>query len=312
MNSCCLDKINILLTRSMLEKDINYIKSGLDREIPGRYELVIPSSFDDGVLAEAAKTANVLLGPYISENILKNASELMLIQIPWTGLDTFNFSAVQSSDVLVCNTHSNSTAVAEMGISLLLDVLKKISYHDRKMRIGNWNRDGKDLDLTSKQLSDLTVCVLGCGNIGYKIAKIVNAFGSQVIAVDNNRKSDSVIGTVYSSDKMTDAIKSADVIISALPLTCETRGIINSDMIDNMKEGVVIINVSRAEIIVEDALYSALCSGKVAGFASDVWWQTPKRGESESFPSAKFEFWKMHNVVMSPHRAGFKPMSKDN
>ena len=72
-----------------------------------------------------------------------------------------------------------------------------------------------------------------------------------------------------------------------------------------MKDGVVFVNMSRATVVDEDAAWDGLMSGKIGAFGSDVWWNAPKRGESQSYPSAKHEFWKLDNVVMSPHRAGF-------
>ena len=97
----------------------------------------------------------------------------------------------------------------------------------------------------------------------------------------------------------------ADAIVCTLPLTDSTRGFINDEMFAVMKDGVVFVNMSRAAVVDEDAAWDALQSGKIGAFGSDVWWNAPKRGESQSYPSAKHEFWKLDNVVMSPHRAGF-------
>ena len=80
---------------------------------------------------------------------------------------------------------------------------------------------------------------------------------------------------------------------------------INDDMFSVMKDGVVFVNMSRAAVVDEDAAWIALQNGKLGAFGSDVWWNAPKRGESQSYPSAKHEFWKLDNVLMSPHRAGF-------
>ena len=72
-----------------------------------------------------------------------------------------------------------------------------------------------------------------------------------------------------------------------------------------MKDGVVFVNMSCAAVVDENAAWDALQSGKIGAFGSDVWWNAPKRGESQSYPSAKHEFWTLDIVVMSPHRAGF-------
>lgn len=297
--------MKILLTRSMVSGDIKYIRDGLDKEIAGQYELVIPDEFtEDGICVEAAD-ADVLLGPFVTKKMLEQAKQLKLIQVPWTGMDTFDFSSVQGSAVPVCNTHSNADSVAEIGVTMVLDLLKKVSYHDRKMRIGNWNRDQNPLDLKAKMVSKQTVCILGFGNIGSRIGKLISAFGADVIAVDDRALADRIASEVYRSNQIREAVRRADVIVCTLPLTDATRGIIDDEMFDSMKDGAVFVNMSRAAVVDEDAAWSALMSGKLGAFGSDVWWNAPKRGETESYPSTKHEFWKLENVLMSPHRAGF-------
>jgi D-3-phosphoglycerate dehydrogenase len=290
-------KMKILLTRSMLSSDIEYIKDS--------YTIKEPATFTEEVILKEAIDADVLLGPYVTKQILKNAKNLKLIQIPWTGMDTFNFEAVRGFAVPVCNTHSNADSVAEMGVSILLDLIKKISYHDRKMRYGNWNRNQEPLDLKSKMLSKQTVCILGCGAIGYKIAKLVFAFGANIIAVDEHRQPSEVVSEVYSSNDISIALSKATIVISSLPLTRSTRNMINSEIVSKMIDGVIIVNMSRSAVMDEDAIYEGLVSGKISGFGADVWWNTPRRGESESYPSTHNKFWCFDNVVMSPHRAGF-------
>ena len=300
MNLC-----RILLTRSMLPVDLKYIRDGLDRLVPERYELLVPQTFDEDTLCGMAADADMLLGPFVSERLLKAAPKLRLIQVPWTGMDTFNFAAVQDSEVPICNTHSNADAVAELALALTLDLAKKLSYHDRKMRCGNWNRDQQPLNLKSAMLRGSTVCVLGLGNIGGRIAALFNAFGCTVYGTSDHRTADGIIDRVFPQAEMLNAAKEADIIICALPLTPETRGKISRGFLAALKPGALLVNVSRAAVIDEDALYEAITDGQIGGFAADVWWNAPKRGESESWPSTHNEFQKMDKVVMSPHRAGF-------
>lgn len=300
-----MKRMKLLLTRSMLQKDIDYIRSGLDKKIAGKYELIVPRDFSESTLVEEAVDADVLLGPYVTERMVACAKNLKLIQIPWTGMDTFDFSAVQNCQVPVCNTHSNANAVCELGLALTLDLLKKVSFHDRKMRIGNWNREQSPLDLTSRMLSEQTVCILGYGNIGRRMGRLLSAFGSTIIAVDAANVEDEVISEWYSPDAIRKAVSKADIVIATLPLTTATRGLICSDLLNEMKNGVILINLSRAAIMDEKAIYTALVTGKIGGFAADVWWNTPKRGETQSYPSVYRDFTDFPNVVMSPHRAGF-------
>ena len=297
--------MKIVLTRSMVPGDIQYIKDGLDKEIKGQYEFVVPAEFTEEGICSVVEGTDVLLGPFVTKKIVETAGNLKLIQVPWTGMDTFDFSSVQGITVPICNTHSNADSVAEIGVALVLDLLKKVSYHDRKMRDGNWNRDQKPLNLKSKMLNKQTVCVLGFGNIGSRIGKLIAAFGAKVIAADGHAKAGEIAEEVYKKDQIKEAVGKADVVICTLPLTDFTRGMINDEMFACMKDGVVFVNMSRAAVVDEDAAWRGLESGKIGAFGSDVWWNAPKRGESQSYPSAKHEFWKLDNVLMSPHRAGF-------
>lgn len=297
--------MKIVLTRSMVPGDIQYIKDGLDKEIPGKYEFVVPEEFTEEGICKVSADADVLLGPYVTPKILETANNLKLIQVPWTGMDTFDFSAVQGCTVPICNTHSNADSVAELGVAIVLDLQKKVSYHDRKMRMGNWNRDQRPLSLKSKMLSKQTVCILGFGNIGSRIGKLIRAFDATIIAVDDRAQVNEIASEVYKNDGIKEALAKADVVICTLPLTETTKGFINDEMFDIMRDGVIVVNMSRAAVVDEDALWDALRTGKIGAFGSDVWWNAPKRGESESYPSVKHEFWKLDNVVMSPHRAGF-------
>ncbi len=297
--------MKIVLTRSMVPGDIQYIKNGLDQEINGQYEFVVPEEFSEDGICKVVAGADVLLGPFVTKKIVETAGTLKLIQVPWTGMDTFDFSSVQGIKVPICNTHSNADSVAEIGMAIILDLLKKVSYHDRKMRIGNWNRDQKPLNLKSKMLNKQTVCILGFGNIGSRIGKLTAAFGAKVIAVDDHAQAGEITEEVYKNSQLKQAVAKANVIVCTIPLTESTRGIINDELFATMKDGAVLVNMSRAAVVDEDAVWTALQSGKVGAFGSDVWWNAPKRGESESYPSVKHEFWKLDNVLMSPHRAGF-------
>ena len=301
MNIC-----KILLTRSMLPVDLDYIRMGLDRTVAGQYELIVPTQFDEQTLCTLAADIDVLLGPFVTEKLLDSAKNLKLIQVPWTGMDTFNFDVVKNRNVPVCNTHSNADAVAELALALTLDLTKKIAYHDRKMRKGNWNRDQQPLNLKSVMIKGKTVCVLGLGNIGSRIAALFSAFGATVVGTSNRKTAGGMaVARVYPQDEIIDAAKTADILICALPLTQETRGCINTSFLDALKPGAVLVNVSRAAVIDEDALFCALQTEKISGFAADVWWSAPKRGESESWPSTHNPFQNLENVVLSPHRAGF-------
>ena len=298
----------IIMTRSLLQVDQEYINNGLINIVGNSFELIAPESYDEEGICKVCADADVLLGPFVTRKILETAKNLKLVQIPWTGMDTFDFSAMQGFDVPVCNSHSNAIVVAELGFAIIMDLLKKLSYHDRKMRTGNWNRNQKPLDLKSKMLCQQKVCIIGYGNIGSKLGNMIKAFGADVSAV-NIPKLELDDVECFGIDETDNAVKNADIVVITVPLTDRTRNMCDKGFIDKMKDGSFLVLLSRAGVVDEDAVYNALISGKLSGYGSDVWWRAPKRGESESFVSEKHRFEKLDNVILSPHRAGFSENS---
>lgn len=300
-----MPKYKILMTRSLLQDDQEYITRNLKKKVGECFELIAPQNYTEDEICHEAENTDILLGPYVSKKILASAPKLKLIQVPWTGMDTFDFGVMDGITIPVCNSHSNADAVAELGVALIMDLLKKISYHDRKMRLGSWNRDKKPLNLSSKMISNETFCILGYGKIGRKLGVLLSAFGAKIISVSRKGYKYSEVAEAYSTDEILTAVNRATVVVNALPLTNNTRSLINTEFLENMSKGSFLVNISRAAVIDEDAVYEALIGGHLAGFASDLWWNTPKRGESYSWPSTHNKFEKLEQVVMSPHRAGF-------
>ncbi len=297
--------MKIVMTRKLLQGDQDYIAAGLRKNGVTDFALVEPETFDEAGILNICGDADVLLGPFVTRSILAHAPKLRLVQVPWTGMDTFAFSEMEGSSVPVCNSHSNAQAVAEIGFALAADLMKKLSYHDRKMRAGNWNRDQKPLDLKSKMIADQTVCIIGYGNIGSRLGNMFLAFGAKVLAVNFVEIPVPEQVTLYLSDRTAEAVAAADLVILTVPLTEKTRNMVDAEFLAGMKPGSSLVLLSRAGIVDEAALYEALTAGTLAGYASDVWWRAPKRGESEAHVSDRFRFEDLDQVVLSPHRAGF-------
>jgi lactate dehydrogenase-like 2-hydroxyacid dehydrogenase len=178
------------------------------------------------------------------------------------------------------------------------------------MREGNWNRKPRNpqMSLSSSLLSGKKVGIIGYGAIGQKIGSFLVPYDVIINVLEKQRDRIVHCKEVYKTfdeTNINDFLSDLDIIIVSVPLTDSTRGLFSNDLFQFIKNGVLLINTSRAEIINEDALYEALLSRKLAGFASDVWYNTPKRGESQAMPSLKNKFEELDNVVFSPHRAGF-------
>lgn len=297
----------VLLTKPFFEEDLIYIKARLDKEI----SLVIPSSYSEEDLIKHAGEAKVLMGGFISERLIDAAKNLSFIQIPWTGVDNLNFDLLRRKNIVLCNSHSNAMIVAEHAIALMMDSAKKISYHDRLLREGKWNRASKqqinEISPFSAMINHSNVCIIGYGAIGQKIHQLLSGFECQVTAITrdlpmiahgNNFK-------VVSDNNIFEHLKRQKFVLVSVPLTTLTKGMIDKTFFEAMEKDSALINISRGEVLDEEALYNALVSKTLAFAAIDTWFNYPTKENPEVFPSKRFPFHKLNNLVLSPHRAGY-------
>lgn len=295
-------KKRILLTKPFFEKDINYISSGLSSEA----ELIIPDNFELETLISLAKDVEVFLGPNLSPELLENAEKLELIQIPWTGVDKLELSNLKNYDFVLCNSHSNSLAVAEHSVALALALLKKIPYHHNELVKGNWNRPKADasniVSPFSISVKGLKVGLLGYGSIAKKIHKLLLGFECDFYVCSKSKKEfagdERVIGS-FQLDNIDEFLKKIDLLFICLPLTSETNKLLDHSKLSLLKDG-YLINTARGEVIDEKALFELLSDKVIKGAAVDTWNGMIKDGEKPS----DFEFEKLKNVILSSHRAG--------
>jgi phosphoglycerate dehydrogenase-like enzyme len=300
--------MKVLLTKSFLSEDLDYISSHLLDGIT----LINPQSFDEQSLIQLVSEADVLLGSYITENLLNAATNLKFIQIPWTGVDNLDFDLLQQYNIKVCNSHSNATVVAEHAVALMMDAAKKMSYHDKLMRQGKWNRlipgQLNVVSPFSSMISKSKVGIIGFGAVGKKIYHLLLGFDCSFEAFTKDPVNLTEYGpnlSVFSPVDMYKRMHELDIIFVAVPLTPETRNMINASFLSSMNNHAVLINISRGEIVQEEDLYHALHDKTIAFAAIDTWFNYPTRDNPEIFPSAKFEYHLLDNIVLSPHRAGY-------
>lgn len=302
-----MNKIRVLATKKFLEEDLSFLRSGFS----SRVELIVPSTYSDSMIAElAAERVHVLLGERISKEILDRASDLLLIQIPWTGVDRLDFNLLRRYRIPVCNSHSNAGVVAEMAVGLMLAAVKKIPLHDARLRQGKWMRpqsQAPESFCPPSLLTGATAGFIGFGAIARRISRILNGFEMRFISTDAHSpsgKADEPI-EILPPDRLWDIAARSDVVFVTVPLVPATRGLIEYRFFEAMKNSAYLINTSRGEIVDEAALFQALKTKRIAGAAIDTWYQYPKTGQTDVLPSARFPFHELDNIVLSPHRAGF-------
>lgn len=300
--------MKVLLTRPFLKGDLDYISGRINENVT----LIDPGFYSEESLLNYVKEADVLFGNFFTERMIIAAENLKFIQIPWTGVENLDFELLRKYNITVCNSHSNAAVVAEHAVALMLDAAKKLSYHDRLLRMGKWNRvtPGKlnEISPFSVSITGSKIGIIGFGSIGQKIFKMLNSFESSFKVFDRKISDKYEMAEnlkQYTPEEICSELYDLDFVFVAVPLTDETRQLIDKKFFSAMKPESVLINISRGEIINESDLYFALKNRTISFAGIDTWFNYPSRESPDVFPSARYEFHLLDNVVLSPHRAGY-------
>ncbi|MDF2699962.1 MAG: phosphoglycerate dehydrogenase-like oxidoreductase [Haloplasmataceae bacterium] len=229
----------------------------------------------------------------ISKAEIDSSNILKYLIIPFTGVNQLPLDELDQKGIKVINSHINSRYVAEKAIALALALLGKIVELDNNLRIGNWKHS------TWTSIYEMKCGIIGMGEIGKKIINHLIPFECQINTLERYKNKLQSNFNYYESIK--DVCLNSDIVFVSLPLTNETKNIINGDILYSMKDK-YIINVGRGDVIEEEALYNALKNNILKGAGLDVWYQYPQSG-SVTYPS-KFPFHEFKNIVISPHCGG--------
>ena len=232
----------------------------------------------------------------LSEKTLKKCRKLKYIGILATGYNIVDVKAAAELGIAVTNIPTYGTdAVAQYVIALLLELCHHIGEHSRMVKEGEWTacEDWCFWRYPLMELAGKTLGIIGYGRIGRKTAEIARALGMQVVAYDGGKKARVMEPDVWV--EVEDLFSWADVISLNCPLLPSTEGLINWETIRKMKDGVIILNTARGQLIVEKDLREALECGKVGAAALDVVSEEPIRGDNPLLDAP--------NVVITPHIA---------
>lgn len=250
------------------------------------------------------RDADVIVGSRFTAEILSAAARARVVIVPFAGPADAELALLrQYGQWTVCNSHYNAPFVAEHAIALLLAAAKRLLPYDRALRQGRWRAErGAAASMT---LAGKTMTVLGYGAIGSRIVTLARGFGMRLIVIRRNvsagePRDAAFVGTV---DDLEQILPETDCLMVCVPLTDETRGLLGERHWRLMKRSALVVNVSRGEVLEEGALFRALETGEIAGAGIDAWYHYPADDEALQLPS-ELPFHTLHNVVMSPHRAG--------
>ncbi len=263
------------------------ICDAFDKSLPDRLKKFGEVTEDASRLPDA-EVALVRSKTKCTAEWIAGAPKLKLIIRGGVGLDNIDQPAAKARGIQVKNTPAaSSVAVAELAFALMLSVPNRLIEAHNAMKL-----EGKFLkkEIKRTELYQKTLGLVGIGRIAGEVAKRAAAFGMRVLAYDPFVKHSDVAILVPTIKEL---FAKADYISLHVPLSDDTRNMINKDAIAAMKDGVVIVNTGRGKCVVEADLAEALKSGKVAAYATDVWYSDP--------PDPSSPLLSAPNVFMTPH-----------
>lgn len=251
---------------------------------------------EDEVIHLANACSGIISGSEpLNKRVLEALPELRCISRVGVGLDNIDLTIAEKQGIRVKNTPDAPTrAVAELTVSLILDLLRGISLHDREVRKGLWN---KKLGL---QLYNKNVGIIGLGRIGRTVAELLIGLGAHVGGYDPYP--DRVWAEKNSVElrDFSDILEECDIITIHIPYSNENAALIGEAEIKKMKNGAFLLNLSRGGIIDETALYYSLKNNLLAGAAVDTFETEPYHGPLVELDS----------VILTPHMGSYTRESR--
>jgi len=283
-------KIVLLESLGISDKELNTISKPLT---DNGHELVVydDGKLDDETIKDRIKDAEVLVlaNTPLSGDVIDAAEKLKYISIAFTGYNHIDLEKCKEKGIKVSNAAGYSTnSVAELTFGLITALLRNIVPLDAILREGGTKNGYRQIDLNGKTLG-----VLGTGDIGSAVAKLGLAYGCKVIAYNRSVKQELVDeGVDYKS--LDDVLKESDIVTLHIPLTDETKNLIDKDKLALMKASSFLINTAIGPVVDHDALTEALHNGSIAGAGLD-------RVEMEPPVPTDYPILSAPNTVIVPH-----------
>ena len=234
----------------------------------------------------------------LSAGMMDQLPQLRLVAVSRGGPVNIDVMAARARGITVVNTPGrNASAVAEFAIGAILAETRMIRRGHEALRKGNWRGDLYRADLAGRELNEMTVGVIGYGNIGTKVVKLLRAFGAKVLVCDpyvQLSADDRNAGVEHVG--LEEILTRSDVVTLHSRVTPETTQMIDAEALAKMKRGAIFINTARGPLVDYDALYEALASGRLAGAMLETFAVEPV--------PADWPLLQLENVTITPHIAG--------
>ena len=241
-------------------------------------------------------------GPLTPEQYEK-ATKLRLHILPYTGVNQFPLDYLRQRGIILANNHGNAESVAERAVALTLAAAGRIVEFHGDLARGRWHRNAAPAPVFDlwKSLIGARIGIVGAGAIAQAYARLLSGFSPEITCFRRRTELGPPPGIRSVSSSLDELLHGKDVLLLALPATPATKGLLGKRELE-IAAGAILVNVSRADIVEEEALFRALASRTLAGAGIDVWYQYPEPAHEPARPS-KFDFESLSNLVMSPHAA---------
>jgi len=258
------------------------------------FEVEVKLGMKEPEFCEAAKGVSAIIvrsGVKVTAKVFEAADKLKVVGRAGVGVDNIDVPAASKRGVVVMNTPGgNTVSTAEQAFTLMMSLARKTPQAHASIVAGKWDRKS----FQGTELNKKTLAILGMGRIGTEFAKRAQAFGMKVVAYDPYLSANRAqMLQVELRDNLDDAVKDADFITLHMPLTAETKHMLNDARLRHCKKGVRVINCARGGLIDDNALAALLTDGHVGGAALDVFEVEP--------PPADYPILKAPNTVFTPH-----------
>jgi phosphoglycerate dehydrogenase-like enzyme len=246
---------------------------------------------ENGLINQAADCNSVIAGPdRWTRRVFESLPDFKCFVKSGIGLDAVDVDSATRHGIPVSNTPgANGFAVAEMAVTMILSLLRRITHYDRQVRSGIWHSE------YSHELSEQIVGLVGFGFIAQKVAAFLGGFGCRFLAYDikPDKEAAKRLGVTLTDQET--LFSTSDIISLHIPLTHQTRGLINNGTLAKMKSNVILVNTCRGGVINDQDLYKALKTKKIAAAGLDVFEPEPLHKDSP--------LRTLDNIQFSPHCA---------
>lgn len=233
----------------------------------------------------------------LTRRVIKHAPDLRLIVVCRGGPVNVNLEAATEQGIPVCYSPArNAAATAEYTVGLLLAAMRHIAEGHRDLLSGTWRGDLYAYDVAGMEIEGKTAGLIGFGAVGSRVAKVLRAFGAEVLVADPYVSPEVVEAVGATLLPMDDVLPRSNILSLHARLTPETRHLVDADAIAALPDGAVLVNAARGGLLDTAALCEALRRGKLRAAALDVYDPEPPPADSCLFSAP--------NLVLSPHLAG--------